>query len=382
LADKVSPGEREWILSARDQNVGNAAGQLTHLQQLVKLFPRDKRAHSQLGFYYRGVGDEPTALMHFNEAAKIDKNYAPVFNNIGYSNMALGKYADAEAAFKTYIKLIPNNPNPYDSYAEMLMNTGKYDDSIKQYNMALSKDPTFIASYRGMGNDYGYKGDYAKSRETYGLMFSKATNDGNRDQALLSTMNSWLAQGKYNEALEVNAKRIAVSKAAGDAQTLIGLYNLAGFINVEAGNMDGALAQFEMASKLQDDPSLAPGLKGNREFNERLARARYLAARGEFDKAQSELNLAKGTNVNQQRGFSQVSGYLALQQKNYTKANEFFAKANPADPYVWYYQAVALEGAGDTKGAMALYQKIVDRNQLDATGYAIVRPRAMAKLKK
>lgn len=379
LADKASPGEREWILAARDQNSGNTAGQLSHLQQLVKLFPRDKRAHTQLGFYYRGVGDEPAALLHFNQAAKIDKNWAPVYNNIGYSNMALAKYGDAEAAFKTYIKLIPNNPNPYDSYAEMLMTTGRYDDSIKQYNMALAKDPTFIASYRGIGNNYGYKGDYDKSRETYGLMFSKATNDGNRDQALLSTMNSWLAQGKYSEALEVNARRIA---AAGDAQTQIGLHNLAGFINVEANNLDAALVQFEMASKLQNHPSLALALKGNREFNQRVARARYLAMRDDFAGAQTELNLATGRNVNQQRAFNQVSGILALRQKDYAKASEFFAKANPADPYVWYYQAVALEGTGDEKGAITLYQRIADHNQLDATGYAIVRPRAMAKLKK
>ena len=217
------------------------------------------------------------------------------------------------------------------------------------------------------------------SRETYGIMFSKATNDGNRNQALLSTMNSWLAQGKYAEALEVNAKRIA---AAGDAQTRIGLYNLAGFINVGANNLDAALVQFEMASKLQNDPSLAPGLKANREFNQSVARARYLAMRDDFAGAQTELDLATARNVNQQRAFNQVSGILALRQKNYAKASEFFAKANPADPYVWYYQAVALEGAGDTKGAMTLYQRIADLNQLDATGYAIVRPRAMAKLKK
>jgi tetratricopeptide (TPR) repeat protein len=210
-------------------------------------------------------------------------------------------------------------------------------------------------------------------------MFSKATNDGNRDQALQSTMNSWLAQGKYTEALEVNAKRIA---AAGDAQTRIGLYNLAGFINVEANNLNAALAQFEMASKLQNDPSLAPGLKANREFNQRIARARYLAMCDDFAGAQAELDLATGRNVGQKRAFNQVSGILALRQKNYAKAGEFFAKANPADPYVWYYQAVSLEGAGDTKGAMTLYQRIADLNQLDATGYAIVRPRAMAKLKK
>src|SRR6185295_8781639 len=146
LVDKVSPGEREWILAAKDQIDGNPAARKMHLEQLLKLYPADKRAHSQMGFYYRSIGDDTTALRHFTESVKLDKKYAPAYNNIGYSNLTLGRYADAERAFKTYINLIPKNPNPYDSYAELLMKTGKYDQSIKQYNQALTIDPTFINS--------------------------------------------------------------------------------------------------------------------------------------------------------------------------------------------------------------------------------------------
>jgi tetratricopeptide (TPR) repeat protein len=386
LADKASPGEREWILAAQDQNNGNQAGQLTHLEKLLKLYPRDKRVHSLMGQYYRNIGDESSALQHFSESIKIDKKYAPAYNNIGYSNMALGKYADAEAAFQSYIKLIPNNPNPYDSYAELLMKNGKYDESIKQYNMALTKDPTFIASYRGMGNDYAYKGDYAKARATYQMMYDKATNDGNRNQALSSTMNAWIAEGNIEKALEVNDQRIALAEKIGDVQTIWNLHNLAGFINVESGNLDAAAKHYEMASKLASDSSLAAAQAGNRRFNAGLQQSRYLASRGQFDEARTELEAARGAvatrNVNQERNLNAAAGYLELKQKNYAKASEFFAKANPDDPFIWYYRAVSLEGAGDTKTAAGLYRKIADWNGLDTTGYAFVRSRAMAKLQK
>src|SRR5688572_26912924 len=79
LADKVSPGEREWILAAKDQSEGNQAGRKMHLDQLLKLHPADKRAHSQMGFYYRSIGDDATALRHFSEAIKLDNNYAPAY---------------------------------------------------------------------------------------------------------------------------------------------------------------------------------------------------------------------------------------------------------------------------------------------------------------
>jgi tetratricopeptide (TPR) repeat protein len=387
LADKASPGEREWILAQQDLNNGNQVGARAHLEKLMQLHPRDKRVHAQMGNYFRGIGDETSALKHFSESVRIDKNYAPAYNNIGYSNMGLGKYAEAEAAFRTYIKLIPNNPNPYDSYAELLMNTGKYDESIQQYSMALAKDPTFIASYRGMGNDYAYKGDYEKSRAMYQMMYDKSTNDGTRDQALSSTMNAWIAEGKIDKAMEVNSRRIALAEKAGDVQAMWNLHNLAGFVNVETGNLDAAARQYEMASKLAGDPSLPAAQAGTRRFNAGVQRARYLAATGDFAGARKELDAAwafvvESKNVNQERNYNQAAGYLELKQKNYAKAGEFFAKANPNDPFVWYYSAVALEGAGDTKSAAANYRRIAGWNQLDTTGHALVRSRAMERAQK
>jgi len=165
------------------------------------------------------------------------------------------------------------------------------------------------------------------------------------------------------------------------------LHNLAGFVNVESGNMDAATRHYEMAAKLAGDPTLVAAQQGNRRFNAGLQRARFLAASGDFDGARKELDgasafLATSKNVNQERNYNQAVGYLELKQKNYAKAGEFFSKANPNDPFVWYYSAVALEGAGDTKTAAANYRRIADWNQLDTTGYALVRSRAIAKVQK
>ena len=384
LADKVSPGEREWILAVKEQNEGNPAGRLAHLEKLLKLHPKDKRVLTEMGQYYNGIGDTATALRYYKESTMADRKYAPAYNNIGYAYMAQSKYPEAEAAFKTYISLIPNNPNPYDSYAEMLMKTGKFDESIKQYNMALSKDPTFIASYRGLGNNYGYKGDYAKAREMYQQMYDKAPNDGFRDQALSSMMNSYIAEGNLPKAMEVNDQRIALAEKAGDVETVINMRNLAGFINVENGDLDAAAKQYEMAQKLANDPSLPAATAGNRRFASSLQQARYLAARGEFDAARAELDKARPhvaatKNPNQERNLNMAAGYVELKQKNYAKAKDHFAKANPNDPMVWYYQAAAYEGLGDGKNAMDLYRKIADWNQLDTPGYALIRPKSIAK---
>jgi tetratricopeptide (TPR) repeat protein len=337
-----------------------------------------------MGFYYRSIGDDATALRHFTEAVKLDKNYAPAYNNIGYSNLSMGRYGDAEQAFKTYIKLIPKNPNPYDSYAELLMKTGEFDASIKQYQRALLIDPTFINSYRGIGNNYAYKGDYVKARASYQLMFDKASDDGLRDLALLSAVNSYLAEGNMDKALEVNERRRAMAEKAGDDVSLIAVHTAAGFILAESGKLEDAAQQFEKADQLRNDPSLAPAVRENRRFGGMQNRARLSIARQEFDSAKVQLEeirqyLSARKNPNQQRGYNETAGFLELGQKNYAKALQYFATANSNDPYIWYYQAVAEEASGDSKRATALYVKVTSWNQLDDMGYALVRSRAIAR---
>jgi tetratricopeptide (TPR) repeat protein len=385
LADKVSPGEKEWILAVKDQIDGNLAGRKAHLEQLVKLHPNDKRAHTQLAAYYRSIGDDATAHQHFQDAVKIDKNYAPAYNDIGYSYINMGKFPEAEAAFKTYIQLIPKNPNPYDSYAELLMRMGKYDESIVQYKKALATDPTFYNSYRGIGNNYVYKGEYTKARESYQSMYDKAPDDGGRDLALLSMVDSYIAEGNTDKAIETNERRRQMAEKAGDIPSLIGINSIGGFILLEAGKLDDAAKQFAAADKLRADPSLPAALSINRKFGSMLDSSRLMIAKGDFDAARKQLEdmgttVAAIKNPNFDRAYHEVYGTLELKQKNYPRAIEHLSKADQTSPVVWYYQAAAYEGSGDKKMATTLYGKVANWNQLDDPAFAVVRPRAMSRI--
>lgn len=384
LADKASPGEREWILAAVAQSNGDLVGRKAHLDQLMKLHPGDKRVHEIMGLYHRSIGDEQTAMRHFADAIKMDAKYAPAYNDIGYSYLNLGKYAEAESAFKNYIRLIPKNPNPYDSYAELLMKMGKYDQSIVQYNKAIEIDPKFVSAHRGVGNNYDYKGEHAKARESYQRMADGARTAFQRDQAMLSIVNSYVAEGHVDKALEANEMRRATAEKAGDIQMLIGIHVTAGFILIESGRLDDATKQLAKADQLRDDPSLPVQLAPNRRFGKMMANARLLIAREDFAAARSQLNDVKQhlttlKNPNFERAYNGGVGLLELKQKNYPAALEAFSKADPNDASVLYYMAEAYEGAGNTKQASRLYGKVADWNDLDTTGHALVRTRAAVK---
>jgi tetratricopeptide (TPR) repeat protein len=384
LADKVSPGERELIYAAKAQADGDLPGRKMHLENLLKLYPKDKRAHSQMGFYYRSIGDETSALRHFTESTKLDKKFAAAYNMIGYSYLGMGKYPEAESAFKTYISLIPRTPNPYDSYAELLMKMGRYDESIENYKKAIAIDPTFANAYGGVGSNYFYKGDYGKAREAYNMMYEKAPNPGFRDQAIISTISSYIAEGNTDMALKENDRRRQLAEKDGDIQTLIGVNSFAGLIAAEAGRLDDAATYFATADKLRDDPSLPAALAGNRRLGKMMNNARLLIARNDLPAANAQLveinnYVATSKNPNQERGYNALAGMLALKEKNYSKAIEHFGKADQTDPYVLFHQAAAYEGAGDTKNSSMLVRKVANWNELDSTSSAFVRAKAMAK---
>ena len=71
LADKVSPGERHWIMAAQAQADGDVPKMKQHLGELLKLYPNDQHVAYFAGNASRLV-DDTEALTHFKRATTID----------------------------------------------------------------------------------------------------------------------------------------------------------------------------------------------------------------------------------------------------------------------------------------------------------------------
>ena len=100
LTDSVTEGEKYLLLAYKAFVGGDGAKQKEYLDKLLELFPSDKRVQFLTGQYYNNTKrDFTTALEYYNRAIDIDKKYAPVYNYIGYCNISLGNYDEAEKAF-------------------------------------------------------------------------------------------------------------------------------------------------------------------------------------------------------------------------------------------------------------------------------------------
>jgi tetratricopeptide (TPR) repeat protein len=385
LVGKISEGEKLEIQYS--QAYTDVQKQKELLDKLLASFPSDKRIQTSAGQYFYNITDFSNALMHFTKAIELDKNFSSAYNMIGYCQSALNNYPEAEKAFQTYIKLIPDRANPYDSYGELLLKMGKYDESIIQYKKAVEKDPVnFVGSLAGIGNNYILKGDYATARKYYQDFYDKAPTTGDKLTALYWKATSYVYEGKIENAIKTFDEYRILAEKENLIPSVISSYGNQSYILAETGNPGEALKYYDKAIDLSGKSKLP---ETDKEFLNRsliMSHVYLLTVNGELDKASAELEKCRQEvesikNPGEEMGLNFLMGFLESRKGNYDKAIEYFSKAGPEDPRVWYNNAVAYDKKGDRQNALKLFEKITKWN-VNSLGLALVRKRAMEELKK
>ncbi len=384
LSDKVSPGEKLEIMLGQAMVDGNGEKEKEYVDQLLTAFPSDKRVHEVAGEYYFTINDFQNALTEFKKCSDIDKNFAPVYNMIGYCQSALNNFKDAEEAFQTYIKLVPESPNPYDSYAELLLKEGKYDESIAQYNKALEKDPTFTSSLAGIGNNYVFKGDFTSARKYYQDYFDKSPTTMGKLDALSLKAVTYIYEGNQEEAGKTFDEYRTLAEKENLVPNLFNSYAYQGFTISEGGNPAEGMKYLEKADELIGKANLPEATKERLTTSSMLWHFYFLTANDELDKAQAEAEKCK-TQVASRKDpgekmlLNSLLGLFEIKKGDYDQAIGYLSKGDNTNPMTWYYTAVAYSKKGDKQDSERLFDKISKCN-VNSLDLALVRKPAMQEL--
>jgi len=387
LSDKVSEGERLWILGSEAGSHADAMKQRELYQKLVTLFPSDERALTLLGVNYFGEQDYAKAVEYLKKATVVAPAYAPAYNMLGYAHRFLNQFADAEAAFKKYTELIPNDPNPYDSYAELLLKTGRFDDAITQYRKALSVNPQFTGSYNGIAAALMYMGKYNEALAELQKAYDTARNDGERRAALFAKTVVYVDQGKPDLALQEMDKQYAIAEKTDDAASMAGDLTAMGNILLEMGKYDDAKGRFDKAADIVAQSDLPAAVKENVKMFRHYNAAQVALMKKDFKTANSELDQFRqraeaSKNENQKRLVHEASGMVALEQKNYDATIAELEQANQQNPYNHYRIALAYQAKGDKDKAKQYFMRAAKFNDLPLLNYAFIRTKAEKMLAK
>lgn len=385
LADRVSAGERLWILGFEAGAKGLVERQRELYSQLAVAFPQDPRVHNQVGLHHFGQQDWAAAAAAFEKATALAPDYAPPYNMLGYARRFAGDFAGAEAAFQTYIERIPNDPNPYDSYAELQLKMGRYEASIATYRKALEQDEHFFASRLGIATDLNYLGRHDEARSELADLLALARNDGELRAAWFAIAVSHLDEGDVEAAIARIGVELALAAAADDAVAMAGDHANMGLLNLEAGRVGAAQAHFAAALAVVEASGRDEAVKAQWRRGDLYNRGRLAVARGDQNGARAlaaqllSESEAIG-NLLGQRLAHELTGIAALADGDGDGARQALARANQEDPYNLYRQALACTLAGDAAGVRQWLQRTVDYNGLNNLSDALVRSRARALL--
>lgn len=384
LADKVSEGERLFILAVDAGARGNPAKQRELYTKLIKLHPNDERGHNQLGIHYFGLQEWATAVKHFERAIKINPSYSQPYNQLGYAYRFLEKYPQAEQTFKKYIEILPDDPNPHDSYAELLMKMGRFEESIASYEKALKVDKNFVASYVGIGNNQMFLGRGADARKTFARLTAVARTSGEKRQALFWTANSYVHEGNTQKALAEVEKMRAIAIGEKDFGAAAADNNTMANILLEAGKVDEAAAQFKTQIETQAKANAPDEVKEAGLRNSLFSQAKVALAKGDLATAKARAKeyatkVAAKKIPFEVRQTHEIAGLIAMAEKKYAVAVTELRKANDQDPRVLYNLAAALDAKGDQAKAKDAYARAANFNALGGN-FAFVRKKALDKL--
>jgi serine/threonine protein kinase/tetratricopeptide (TPR) repeat protein len=151
----------------------------------------------------------PTAKAYAERALAIDNSLGEAHSSLGYADMYLWNWADAEKELKLGIELNPNYATAHKFYGNYLANVGRFDESLAEFKRAQELEPLSLIICLNLADEYLEKGDLKSALD----QSQRAIDlDPNWYAAREILTLVYLKQGKNAEALAEAEKSIQISK--------------------------------------------------------------------------------------------------------------------------------------------------------------------------
>jgi tetratricopeptide (TPR) repeat protein len=113
--------------------------------------PKKDRPHNNLGNVFLKQGKYEEAAAHYNEALRINPNYADAHYNLGNALARQGKTQDAVAHYTEALRIKPNFAEAHNNLGTLLAKEGKVEEAAAHYNEALRIKPDYAEARYSLG---------------------------------------------------------------------------------------------------------------------------------------------------------------------------------------------------------------------------------------
>lgn len=244
-------------------------------QKAVELDPESADAHNTLGYvlYSRNQFDE--AVKEYERATTINPHFITAYVNWADTLLNQRKYEDAIKKTKAALKINDKSVLAHTERALILINQNHFEEAIRECEQAVNQDPRFVAAYANwvsaLLSQNRFEEAEKKAREITDIAPGDADAHNNLGYVLQIRGNYIDAINEFEKANNLNRFNTYVyinwaealmnhrefEEASKKAQEAINLdatsadaHNILGYIRRQAGDLNEAFRQHEMAMQL------------------------------------------------------------------------------------------------------------------------------------
>jgi tetratricopeptide (TPR) repeat protein len=391
LAEHATPAERLQIDIARKSLVNDFAGAEASARELVAAEPKNPRSYLALASVQNQMGREVEARRTLERALAVAPNFALAYRLLAYSYMT-AQPTDASKAGPYVAKLVALEPLEAQSF----ITQGSYYRAINQlplartaYTRAARLDSTMALPLQQRGHVASFLGDYDAARADYdaAIKLGKQNEAGTYlgFRALVAAHAGYPRQaiaeldsivGRVDQMQLPDPLSIKIGALEAEAQIAIQIGDFASASRAIARRTPLVREQVagvsdETVKKIAEaDIAYYDGLLAARQGDAASARAKAEEIR---------TILAATRDPQKDQRTHAILGVMALEQKDFKAAADHLAAANPNDTYIMYEHALALDGAGRSAEAKALFKQL-SRYNFNGTTVPVARREAAKRL--
>jgi tetratricopeptide (TPR) repeat protein len=182
---------------------------ITDFDEAIRLNPNFATAYNNRGFAYARKGNLEQALTDYNEAIRLDPNQANFYSNRGDAYRAKGEDRQAIADYDAALKLNPSLDVVLHNRGSARLAVGQYDQAAADFSEAIRLAPNDARAHYQRGVAHRALKAYDRSAADYAEALRLAPEDVN-----LLTDYAWLLATCPQDAIRNGPRAVELARKA------------------------------------------------------------------------------------------------------------------------------------------------------------------------